>query len=173
MVLYHACCHRMTKMRSMSGGPSPAEWSLERSSCPDWPELDLDPYRAKVEAEMNLPPLKIAKRVRIACTTAMSTLRPAVWWTNTMPSGKELIPDNFCWRLLFLVQPLSDTTVVLRKYKKFCFSWKCLVSRSHLFSRFRYEFLCRISLLQDLKLIWRFSQHEQNSVHFSRSKFLH
>ena len=58
MVLYHACCHGMTKMRSMSGGPSPAEWSLERSSCPDWPELDLDPYRAKVEAEMNLPPLE-------------------------------------------------------------------------------------------------------------------
>jgi hypothetical protein len=48
----------MSKMRSASGEPSPVEWSLERSSRPDWPKLDLDRYCAKVEAKMNLPSLE-------------------------------------------------------------------------------------------------------------------
>ena len=44
-----------------------------------------------------------------------------------MPNGKESIPDNSCWRSLFLVQPLSVTTVVLHKCKKFCFPGSVLV----------------------------------------------
>ena len=58
MASYHTHRHGMSKMRSASGEPSPVEWSLERSSRPDWPKLDLDRYCAKVEAKMNLPSLE-------------------------------------------------------------------------------------------------------------------
>ena len=72
------------------------------------------------------------------------------------------------------VQPqlyYSRPHVALRKCMWFCFSWRCLFSWSYLFLWFRYEFLCRITRLHNYKLISWFSQHEQKSVHFSRSKF--